>query len=180
MILLSIAYLLVQYPVQSIDDLNDPIRYLDRERAYFIGVDGESFRIGRALDSNTNPYADVPQSAGLLGKCSTKEFDCKSVGLLRFIVPKGRWRSVSYDDGMKVTIETVGADMIQASGVCEGVTARGCVHRPGRRGPTLTYQYTFSRAVGLQTISVQHWKDNVIVDREDMVLVDKQGLRVDQ
>jgi len=174
------AYPVAQYPVQSIEDLNDPVRYLDRERAYFIGTDGQSFRMGRALDGNTNQNADVPQTTGLIGRCSTKEFHCKSIGLLRFVVPKVRWRSVSYDDGVKVTLKMIDPDTIQAFGVCESVTAEGCVHRLGVRGPTLTYQYTFGRSVGLQKISVQHWKGNIIVDREDMVLVGKRGLRIDQ
>lgn len=143
----------------SLNDLKDPIRYIDEGGAYFIAVDGNSYRLGTPIHSIADPAEDMPQFSGKVGDCSNTSFKCRSIGFLKFAIPKMLGRLNTYNAGVDISVTRLEDGGLYASAICQRITRSGCVNQAVDAGPTLTYQYEVSKAGVLTSIKIQYWSD---------------------
>lgn len=166
--------------VNTIKDLNDPIRYVDKAQSYFIGIKGNIYRMGTAVDAIRNPNEDMPQFSGNVENCSSHRIACRSIAYLKFILPHNRAGSATYDVGAKITVRQLINGEVHASAICPAVSPSGCTSRADGGGPVVTYQYEVNRLGILTMIKIQHWNDQKVqVDQENLVLVSRRGLKLD-
>lgn len=165
--------------VYSIKDLNDPIRYIDSAQSYFIAIRANRYRMGTAVDAIKSPNADMPQFSDKVENCSSKRFKCKSIGALKFVIPKSKVRSVTYDAGPNIRIKQLKSGNWYASATCPRLAPSGCESRADGGGPELTYQYEVSKVGVLTAIKIQHWNDQKVqVAHENLVLSGGLGLKL--
>lgn len=166
--------------VNSIKELNDPIRYVDKSQSYFIGIKANIYRMGTAVDAIRNPNEDMPQFSGDVENCSSRRLACRSIAYLKFILPRDRIALATYDVGAKITVRQLTNGEVHASAICQGVSPSGCTSRTDSGGPVVTYQYEVNRLGVLTMIKIQHWNDQRMqVAQENLVLVSRHGLKLD-
>ncbi|WP_136259179.1 hypothetical protein [Rhodanobacter lindaniclasticus] len=165
--------------VYSIKSISDPIRYVDIRGSYFISIKSDLYRLGTPLDAIRDNNLDMPQFAGRVIDCSSKRFRCKSIAYLKFVIPKERLSSVTYDAGIKIDLERLANGGFHASAVCPRLATTGCVSRTDGSGPALTYQYEVNKIGVLTAIKIQHWSDSEkITTQQNLVLVSRLGLEL--
>lgn len=174
-----VAVVLSSSVIYSIEDLNDPIRYIDKNKSYFIGIKSDLYRMGAPLDAIRDGNLDMPQFSGRVVNCSSRRFECKSIAYLKFVIPKKWVRSVTYDAGIKIDLEQLADGGFHASAVCPKLAPSGCVSRPDGGGPVLTYQYEVNKIGVLTAVKIQHWSDDKIqLTHQNLVLGSRLGLKL--
>lgn len=178
--ILLAATILSLSAVNSIKDLNDPIRYVDKSQSYFIGIKDNVYRMGTAIAAIRDPNEDMPQFSGNVENCSSQKFACRSIAYLKFIFPHDRTASATYDVGAEITIRQLTNGGVHASAICQRVSPLGCTSRTDGGGPVVTYQYEVNGLGVLTMIKIQHWNDQKVqVAQENLPLVSRHGLKLD-
>ena len=164
--------------VNSLVELDDPIRYVDPSTSYFIGIKGTRYRMGTPLDAITDSNMDVPQFSGDVRNCSSDLFGCRAVAFLVFVSPKKRHGSVGdYSEGVVISFKERAGGTLLASAKCPRATPAGCAGRSDGGGPAITYQYTVSRNKTLNDFNIQYWDDNKTqIYHQSLRLVSRVGL----
>jgi hypothetical protein len=86
--------------IYSIGDITCPIRYVDKQQGYFLGIEKNNAIIGTAIHAVKKPNNDVPQVDGPIENCSSRAFKCRSIGgYLVFVIPTGAGHSAEYTEG---------------------------------------------------------------------------------
>ena len=165
--------------IYSIEDLNDPIRYIDINKSYFIGIKSDLYRMGTPLDAIRDSNLDMPQFSGRVVNCSSRLFECKSIAYMKFVIPRKWVRSVTYDAGIKINLERLADGGFNATAVCPRLAPSGCVSRPDGGGPAVTYQYEVNKTGVLTAVKIQHWSDSKIqLTHQNLVLESRLGLKL--
>lgn len=165
--------------VRSVNDVNDPIRYIGTHGAYFIGISGSNFRMGTPIDAIRDPAQDMPQFAGKIDDCSSEIFKCKAIAYLKFVVPRRDIDLIKYQAGVDITLKRQANGGYHASAVCPSLAPIGCVSRSDGGRPAVTYQYDVNNEGAVIAISIQYWSDtNVKINCRELVLTSRYGLRL--
>lgn len=165
--------------VFSIGDLNDPVQYIDRAQSSFIAIDGAKYRMGTAVDAVDDPSKDMTQFSGQVEDCSTRDFWCKSIAYLKFVLPKDSLHVASYQGGVDISITQTSGGGWHASATCWRLLPTGCASRAGGSASSVTYQYDVSGAGDVTVVQIQYLDAHgVVVDHEDLRLSTKLGLRL--
>lgn len=176
---LAVAGASCSVPVDSIGDLACPIRYVDGQQGYFIGIEKEDFIIGTARHAVKNTANDVPQVDGEIENCSSRAFKCRAIGYLVFAIPKDTVRSAVYVDGPRVSITRLADGGWHGSATCSMLTSTGCAPQVDVNKPIFAYQYDVDPAGILRSVKIQNWGDNgKLLNTQNLVLVSEAGLRL--
>jgi len=165
--------------IYSISDLACPIRYVDKQNGYFIGIEENSAIIGTAFRHVKNPANDMPQVDGPIEDCSSRAFRCRSVGDLIFAIPRGAERSAEYSVGPKIVIKRLANGGWHGSATCSILTQTGCAPHLDANRLIEAYQYDVSPAGVVTSIKIQNWNDDgKLLNSYNLILVSDIGLRL--
>lgn len=178
-IILASASALCSLPVDSVGDLGCPIRYVDKQQGYFIGIEKSYVIIGTARDAVKSPIADVSQVEGRIKNCSSRAFRCRSIAELIFAIPRGAERSAAYLDGPNISIKRLANGGWRGSAMCSVITRTGCSRRVDVKRLVEAYQYEVSPAGVLTSVKIQSWSDKGdLLSSQNLVLSSKIGLEL--
>jgi uncharacterized protein YjdB len=165
--------------IDTISDLSCPIRYVDKQQGYFIGIEGNNAIIGTALHDVKNPANDMPQVDGPIENCSSRAFRCRSIAGLVFAIPKGTEHSAEYSDGPRIVIKRLANGGWHGSATCSTITRTGCSPHVDVNKLVEAYQYDVSPAGVVTSIKIQDWNDTgKLLSTENLVLVSESGLKL--
>lgn len=168
-------------PIYSIGDLSYPVRYVDKGHGYFISVKDDKYRIGTAIDDIKSASNDVPQASGVVDHCSSKIFQCKSIGYLAFVIPKDGVRLTVYRGGPEIVIRPLADGGWHGSAACSMLTKNGCASHVDVEKAIVTYQYRVNSDGVLKSISIQNWNDEgLLISTQNLILASSEGLRLKQ
>ncbi|GLQ99120.1 hypothetical protein [Dyella mobilis] len=165
--------------IYSVSDLTCPIRYVDKQQGYFIGIEENNAIIGTAFNDVKNPANDMPQVDGPIENCSSRAFRCRSIAELVFAIPKGAEHSAEYSDGPRIVIKRLANGGWHGSAMCSVFTRTGCSPHVDVNKLVEAYQYDVSPAGVVTSIKIQDWNDDEKpLSTRSLVLVSKAGLKL--
>jgi hypothetical protein len=165
--------------IDTISDLTCPIRYVDKQRGYFIGIEGNNAIIGTAIHDVKNPANDMPQVDGPIENCSSCAFRCRSIAGLVFAIPKGTEHSAEYSDGPRIVIKRLANGGWHGSATCSMITRTGCSPHVDMNKLVEAYQYDVSPAGVVTSIKIQDWNDHgKLLSTQSLVLASEIGLEL--
>lgn len=177
--ILAVAGASCSDPIYSINDLPCPIRYIDKQQGYFVGIENDEFTIGTALHDVKDPANDVPQVSGRVENCSSLTFKCRSIAELAFVIPKGTAESAEYSDGPRILIKRLANGGWHGSAMCSAITKTGCAWHGDASKLVEAYQYDVSSAGVLTSIKIQNWNDSgQLLSTQNLILMSEIGLRL--
>lgn len=166
--------------VYSISDLTCPVRYVDKQQGYFIGIEENNAIIGTALHNVKNPANDMPQVDGPIENCSSHTFRCRSIAGLVFAIPKRTEKSVEYSDGPRILIKRLANGGWHGSATCSMITRTGCSSHVDVNKLVEAYQYDVSPAGDVTSVKIQNWNGaGKLLSSYNLVLVSEIGLKLD-
>lgn len=165
--------------IYTISDLTCPIRYVDKQQGYFLGIEKNNAIIGTAIHAIKNPNNDVPQVDGPIENCSSHAFKCRSIAGLVFAIPKGAEHSVEYSDGPRIVIKRLANGGWHGSAMCSMITRTGCSPHVDVNKLVEAYQYDVSPAGVVTSVKIQNWNDaGKLLSTYNLVLVSEIGLKL--
>jgi hypothetical protein len=165
--------------VDTISDLTCPIRYVDKQQGYFLGIEGNKAIIGTAVQDVKNPANDMPQAHGSIENCSSPAFRCRSIAGLVFAIPKDTKHSAEYSDGPRIVINRLANGGWHGSARCSMFTRTGCSPHVDPNRLVEAYQYDVSPAGVVTSIKIQDWNDaGKLLSTYNLVLVSESGLKL--
>lgn len=165
--------------IDTISDLSCPIRYVDKQQGYFIGIEGNRVIIGTALRNVKNPANDMPQADGPIENCSSRALRCRSIAGLVFAIPKGAEHSAEYSDGPRILIKRLANGGWHASATCSMITRAGCSPYVDMSKLVEAYQYDVSPAGVVTSVKIQNWNDDGrLLSSYSLVLVSEVGIKL--
>ena len=177
-IILAVAGASCCVPIDSIGELTCPIRYVDKQKGYFIGIEKNNFIIGTARHDK-NSTNDMPQVDGSIENCSSRTFKCRSIAELVFVIPKSTDRSAEYLDGPRVLIKRLADGGWHGSATCSRITKTGCTWQADANKLVEAYQYDVSPTGILKSVKIQNWSDSGrLLSTQNLVLVSEIGLNL--
>jgi hypothetical protein len=177
--ILVVAGALCSLPIDSVGDLSCPIRYVDKQQSYFIGIEKNKVIMGTARNAVKNPANDVPQVDGRVENCSSRAFRCRSIAELVFAIPKGSDHSAEYLDGPHILIKRLANGGWHGSATCSMITRTGCAPRVDVNKLAEAYQYDVSPAGVLTSVKIQNWNDDgKLLSTQSVILVSEIGLKL--
>jgi uncharacterized protein YjdB len=165
--------------IDTISDLTCPIRYVDKQQGYFIGIEGNNAIIGTAIRDVKNPANDMPQVDGPIENCSSRAFKCRSIAGLVFAIPRGTEHAAEYSEGPRISIQRLSNGGWHGSATCSMITRTGCSPHVDMNKLVEAYQYDVSPAGVVTSIKIQDWNDaGKLLSTENLVLVSESGLKL--
>jgi len=170
----------VDNDIYTISDLTCPIRYVDKQLGYFIGIEKNNAIIGTAIHAIKNPNNDVPQVDGPIENCSSHAFKCRSIGgYLVFVIPMGASHSAEYTEGPRISVQRLANGGWHGSAMCSMVTNTGCSPHVDVNKLIEAYQYDVSPAGVVTSVKIQNWNDaGKLLSTYNLVLVSEIGLKL--
>ncbi|HTV85970.1 MAG TPA: hypothetical protein VME63_11200 [Dyella sp.] len=179
MAVLIVAGVLCCDTIYSINDLNSPIRYVDKQQGYFIGIKKNEFIIGTAIADIKNLANDLPQADGHVENCSSHGFRCRSIGYFVFAIPNGEHRSAEYIAGPRISIKRLANGGWRGSATCSMITRTGCARHVDVNKLVVAYQYDVSSTGILKSVKIQNWNDSgQLLNTQNLILVSEIGLKL--
>ena len=179
MFALAVTGALCCEPVYTIDELHFPIRYVDKEQGYFIGIEKNEFAIGTALHSVKNPANDMPQTSGRLQNCSSSTFKCRAIAGLVFVVPKNGADS-EYRAGPRIILRRLENGGWHGSATCSTFTQTGCASQVDMSRLLLEYEYEVDPRGVLTSLKIKNWDGKQkLLSSQNLVLMSRVGLKLD-
>lgn len=179
MAVLIVASVLCCDTIYSINDLTSPIRYVDKQHGYFIGIKKNEFTIGTAIADIKKSSNDLPQVDGLVENCSSHGFRCRSIGYLVFAIQNGRHRSAEYTVGPRILIKRLANGGWRGSATCSMITRTGCARHVDVNKLVVAYQYDVSPTGILKSVKIQNWDDSgQLLSNQNLILVSEIGLKL--
>lgn len=165
--------------IDTISDLTCPIRYVDKQQGYFIGIEGNNAITGTAIRDVKNSANDMPQVDGPIENCSSRAFRCRSIAGLVFAIPKGAEHSAEYLDGPRILIKRLANGGWHGSATCSMITRTGCSPHVDVNKLVEAYQYDVSPAGVVTSVKIQNWNDaGKLLSTYNLVLVSKIGIKL--
>lgn len=165
--------------IYSIGDLTCPIRYVDKQQGYFIGIEKNNFLIGTAIHAIKNPANDVPQANGPIENCSSRTFKCRSIGDLVLAIPTSAIHNAEYKNGPRIVIRRLANGGWHGSATCSTFTRTGCAPHVDLNKLVEAYQYDVSPAGVVTSVKIQNWNDaGKLLGAYNLVLVSESGLKL--
>jgi hypothetical protein len=165
--------------IDTISDLTCPIRYVDKQQGYFLGIEGNKAIIGTAVQDVKNPANDMPQAHGSIENCSSPAFRCRSIAGLVFAIPKDTRHSAEYSDGPRIVINRLANGGWHGSARCSMFTQTGCSPHVDPNRLVEAYQYDVSPAGVVTSIKIQDWNDaGKLLSTYNLVLASEMGLKL--
>jgi hypothetical protein len=165
--------------IYTISDLTCPIRYVDKQQGYFLGIEENNAIIGTALHNVKNPANDMPQVDGPIENCSSRAFRCRSIAGLVFAIPNDTEHSAEYSDGPRIVIKRLANGGWRGSAMCSMATNTGCSPHVDVNKLIEAYQYDVSPAGVVTSIKIQDWNgDGKLLSTQSLVLVSEIGLKL--
>jgi hypothetical protein len=169
----------VDNDIYTISDLTCPIRYVDKQQGYFLGIEKNNAIIGTAIHAIKNPNNDVPQVDGPIENCSSRAFRCRSIAGLVFAIPKGTEHSVEYIEGPRISVQRLANGGWHGSAMCSMATDTGCSPHVDVNKLIEAYQYDVSPAGVVTSVKIQNWNDGgKLLSNYSLVLVSEIGLKL--
>lgn len=179
MILFVVSASCLDNNIDTISDLTCPIRYVDKQQGYFIGIEENSAIIGTALHDVKNPANDMPQVDGPVENCSSRAFRCRSIAGLVFAIPEGREHSAEYLDGPKILITRLANGGWHGSATCSVITRTSCSPHVDMNKLVEAYQYDVSPAGVVTSVKIQNWNGaGELLSTYNLVIVSEIGLKL--
>jgi uncharacterized protein YjdB len=166
--------------IYSIGDLTCPIRYVDKQQGYFLGIEKNNAIIGTAIHAVKKPNNDVPQVDGPIENCSSRAFKCRSIGgYLVFVIPTGAGHSAEYTEGPRISIQRLANGGWRGSAMCSMATSTGCSPHVDVNKLIEAYQYDVNPAGVVTSVKIQNWNDaGKLLSTYNLVLVSESGLKL--
>lgn len=165
--------------IDTISDLTCPIRYVDKQQGYFIGIEGNNAIIGTALRDVKNPANDMPQVDGPIENCSSRAFRCRSIAGLVFAIPKGTEHFAEYSDGPRILIKRLANGGWHGSATCSRIIKTGCARHVDANELVEAYQYDVSSTAILKSVTIQNWNDKgELLSTQNLVIDSEIGLKL--
>ncbi|WP_281849619.1 hypothetical protein [Dyella sp. GSA-30] len=165
--------------IYSINGLTSPVRYVDKQQGYFIGIEKNKFTIGTAIDDIKKSSNDLPQVDGPVEDCSSRGFRCRSIGYLVFAIQNGRRHSAEYTVGPRILIKRLSNGGWRGSATCSMITRSGCARHIDVNKLVVAYQYEVSPAGILKSVKIQNWDDSgKLLSNQNLILVSEIGLKL--
>ena len=178
--ILAVTSALCSLPIDSIGDLGCSIRYVDKQQGYFLGIEKNNVIIGTARDAVKNPAHDVSQVDGPIENCSSRAFNCRTIGgYLVFVIPTGAGHSAEYTEGPRISVQRVANGGWHGSAMCSKVTSTGCSPNVDVNKLVEAYQYDVNPAGVVTSVKIQNWNDaGKLLSSYNLVLVSESGLKL--
>ncbi|UPG92644.1 hypothetical protein [Luteibacter aegosomatissinici] len=167
-------------PIHSIGELRTPIKYVDGQQGYFIGIEKNTFVIGTAIDQVRSPANDMSQVSGSVRNCSSRAIKCRSIAYLVFAVPREQAEDAEYLDGPKITLARLQNGGWHGTATCSSLTNTGCSPHVDMGKPVVEYEYEIDPAGTLTSLKVRNWNGKgEMSSTQSLVLTSKVGLKLD-
>lgn len=166
--------------IDTISDLTCPIRYVDKQQGYFIGIERNNAIIGTAIHDVKNSANDMPQVDGPIENCSSHAFKCRTIGgYLVFVIPTTKTHSAEYIKGPRIFVQRLANGGWRGSAMCSMATKTGCAAHVERNKLIEAYQYDVSPAGVVTSVKIQNWNDaGMLLSTRNLVLVSEIGLKL--
>ena len=165
--------------IDTLGDLICPIRYVDNQKGYFIGIEGNDAIIGTAIHYVKNPANDMPQVDGPIENCTSDAFSCRSIAGMTFAIPKGTEQLAEYVNGPRILIKRLANGGWHGSATCSIITRTGCSTHVDANKLVEAYQYDVDPAGVVTSIKIQDWSDDGrLLSAKRLVLVSEIGLKL--